>query len=207
MKTVFFDVDTQIDFLYPAGALYVPGSERLLPAIAALNRYAAANGIPLVSDTDAHTEDDPEFAHWPPHCVAGTTGQLKPQATLLEKRVVIPSTPGQYDISGAQQIIIEKQDLDVFTNPNVPRLLEQLGADEYVVYGVVTEYCVRCAAMGLLRTGKPVRLVTDAIQALSEEDARRTFEEFQAAGGKLTTVAEVVPGRDREAAVLVGTTH
>ena len=24
MKTVFFDVDTQIDFLYPAGALYVP---------------------------------------------------------------------------------------------------------------------------------------------------------------------------------------
>jgi hypothetical protein len=27
MKTVFFDVDTQIDFLYPAGALYVPGGE------------------------------------------------------------------------------------------------------------------------------------------------------------------------------------
>ena len=33
MKTVFFDIDTQIDFLYPAGALYVPGAERLLPLI------------------------------------------------------------------------------------------------------------------------------------------------------------------------------
>ena len=31
MKTVFVDVDTQIDFLFPAGALYVPGAERLLP--------------------------------------------------------------------------------------------------------------------------------------------------------------------------------
>ena len=33
MKTVFFDIDTQIDFLYPAGALYVPGAERILPEI------------------------------------------------------------------------------------------------------------------------------------------------------------------------------
>ncbi len=24
MKTVFFDIDTQFDFLFPAGALYVP---------------------------------------------------------------------------------------------------------------------------------------------------------------------------------------
>ena len=47
MKSVFFDIDTQIDFLYPAGALYVPGAESLGPRIAALNRYAAANGIPL----------------------------------------------------------------------------------------------------------------------------------------------------------------
>ena len=31
MKTVFFDIDTQIDFVYPAGALYVPGAEHILP--------------------------------------------------------------------------------------------------------------------------------------------------------------------------------
>ncbi len=41
MKTVFFDVDTQIDFLYPAGALYVPGAETIVDRIAALNRFAA----------------------------------------------------------------------------------------------------------------------------------------------------------------------
>ena len=51
MKTVFFDIDTQLDFMYPAGALHVPGSEKIVEQIAALNRFAGAqNGIPLVSD-------------------------------------------------------------------------------------------------------------------------------------------------------------
>src|ERR1700722_13096247 len=138
MKTVFVDVDTQIDFLFPAGALYVPGAERLLPAIARLNHFAAAQGIPLISTTDAHSENDPEFRQWPPHCVVGTTGQLKPAETLLADR--------------AKQIIVEKQMLDVFANPDFPALLDHLGAERYVVYGVATDYCVRCAVTGLLST-------------------------------------------------------
>src|SRR5207247_530250 len=78
MKTVFFDIDTQIDFMFPAGALYVPGAERILPVIARLNRQATT----LVSTMCAHQEDDPEFKQWPPHCVVGTFGQLKPASTL-----------------------------------------------------------------------------------------------------------------------------
>jgi nicotinamidase/pyrazinamidase len=191
MRTVFFDIDTQIDFLFPAGALYVPGAERLMPVLERLNRYAAGHGLPLVSDMDAHTEDDWEFKVWPPHCIAGTHGQQKPSTLLLPKRAVIPWQKAGFSIEGAQQIIVEKQTLDVFDNPNLPRLLELLRADRYVVYGVVTEYCVRCAALGLLRTGKPVELVTDAIETLNAEDARRTFEEFTARGGKLTTAGEV----------------
>lgn len=191
-KTVFFDIDTQIDFVYPAGALYVPGAERILPAVARLNRFAAENGIPLVSTTDAHAEDDPEFRQWPPHCVAGTMGQRKPEATLLARRVVVPTVPGDYPVEGAEQIIVEKQALDCFTNPNLPRILERLDAGPCVVYGVVTEYCVRCAALGLLRLGKPVEVVTDAIQTLKEEDGRRALEEIVAAGGRLTTTDDVV---------------
>ena len=194
MTTVFFDIDTQIDFLFPAGALYVPGAERLLPALEQLNRYAAARSFPVISTMDAHSEDDPEFAQWPAHCVAGTTGQHKPGATLLEKRVLIPAIPGEYSIDGAQQILLEKQHLDLFTNPNLPGVLERLNAGRSVVYGVVTEYCVRCAAMGLLRLGKPVELVTDAIQSLDKEAARRMLDEFTAAGGRFTTVAEVCSG-------------
>ena len=185
MKRVFFDIDTQIDFLYPAGALYVPGAERLLPVISRLNQQAAV----VVSTMCAHEENDAEFKQWPPHCVAGTAGQLKPQSTMLAERVVIPNR--LVDVAIARQVVLEKQELNLFTNPNLPRLLEMLEADEYVVYGVVTEYCVKDAALGLLATGKPVTLVTDAIRSLREDDAARTIQAFTDAGGKLANSANL----------------
>lgn len=191
MNTVFFDVDTQIDFLYPAGALYVPGAETIVDRVAALNRYAAAHGMVVVSDMDAHTEDDPEFKTWPPHCVAGTAGQQKPAATLLEKRIVVPNAPCELKLEGVEQVLLEKQTLDCFTNVNLPRLLEWLGAGRYIVYGVVTEICVKCAAWGLLKTGQRVELVNDAVRSLDERAAKQMMAEFTAAGGVLTTVAEV----------------
>lgn len=190
MKTVFVDVDTQIDFLFPAGALYVPGAERLLPGIARLNHFAAAHGIPLISTTDAHSENDPEFLTWPPHCVAGTAGQLKPAATLLETRSTLRSCAGAA-IEPAGQIVVEKQALDVFTNPNFRALLDLLAADRYVVYGVATDYCVSRAALGLLGAGKRVVVVTDAIAAVKPEDGVRALDEFTAQGGSLTTVSDV----------------
>jgi nicotinamidase/pyrazinamidase len=173
MRTVFFDVDTQIDFLFPAGALYVPGAEFIIPNIAKLNSYAMKNGIALVSTVDAHTENDAEFAAWPPHCVVGTVGQQKPAATLVG------------------QMLLEKQSVDCFTVPTLPALLESLNAVRYVVYGVVTEICVWNAARGLLRTGKPVELVTDAVKSLSDDAAAKMLAEFTAAGGTLTTVSEI----------------
>src|ERR1017187_8037572 len=106
----FLDIDTQLDFMVPAGALYVPGAELILPKVAELNRSAAANGIPVISTTCAHTEDAAEFKQWPPHCVAGTFGQQKPAVTLLEKRIVIPTSPCDLNVEGAQQIIVEKNE-------------------------------------------------------------------------------------------------
>ena len=124
MKTVFFDVDTLIDFVFPAGALYVPGAEKRLGAVAALTRYAASHGIPVISTADAHTENDPEFRSWPPHCVKGTLGQRKPEATLLERRVVIPADAAQPVLGLAQQVILEKRTLDCFESPHLVPLLE-----------------------------------------------------------------------------------
>ena len=183
MKTVFFDIDTQIDFVYPAGALYVPGAEHILPVVAELNRRA-----PLVISTmDAHTEDDPEFQIYSHHCVAGTAGQHKPAITLLDSRATVPDAP-----PGVRQLVLEKQQLDCFTNPHLEPLLARLNADRYVVYGVVTEICVSCAAFGLLKTGKPVEIVKDAVKALDEQKAREMFSAFTAAGGRLTTSPEVL---------------
>ncbi|HUQ90682.1 MAG TPA: isochorismatase family cysteine hydrolase [Bryobacteraceae bacterium] len=182
MKTVYFDIDTQIDFMFPAGALYASGAERIVRRVGELNRSAAAQGIVVVSTMDAHTENDPEFQQWPPHCVVGTTAQAKPQATLLEKRVIVPSAPAAFRLDGAQQVILEKQTTNCFTNANIQEVLKELQADRYVVYGVVTEVCVYKAAVGLLGTGKRVEILTDAIIPLDPTAGVRALEELRTAG-------------------------
>ena len=165
----FFDIDTQLDFLYPAGALYAPGCERVIPWVAKLNAYAVAHRIPLLSTTCAHTEDAGEFKVWPSHCVKHCLGQRKPAATLV----------------GEGQIILEKNELDLFSNPETDRILERFGIADCCVYGVLTEYCVRLACMGLLSRGKKVSLVREATAHLSAEEARQTEDAFRAAGGTI----------------------
>jgi len=196
LKTVFFDVDTQLDFLYPAGALYVPGAEKIVDSLAALTSYASSNRILILSTADAHSEDDPEFKTWKPHCVAGTVGQQKTSGTLLNPAFVLGTHDGAFDeirsrVPDARQIIVEKQTLDAFTNPHLRPLLDSLNPDRYVLYGVVSELCVRSAALGLLETGARVELVSDAIKSLSAPEERKFLDRFQAQGGQLTTVAEV----------------
>jgi len=192
VKTVFFDIDTQIDFVFPAGALYARSAERILPAVAKLNKHAAANGIPVISSMDAHRETDPEFRDWPHHCIVGTVGQQKPVSTLLEKRLVVPNTPVELRLDAIDQILLEKQTFSAFSNVNLKRLLEHFNADRYVVYGVVTEVCVKFAAFGLLDTGKRVEIVTDAIRPLNDENGAKTLAEFTAAGGHLTDSGRVI---------------
>jgi nicotinamidase/pyrazinamidase len=123
--------------------------------------------------------------------VQGTTGQHKAEATLLERRVVVPNGECDLRIEGAQQIIVEKQTVDVFQAKNLGRVVEALEADAFVVYGVVTEICVLYAVRGLFRTGKPVTVVTDAVETLQAEDSKWALAEVRAGGGRLATVADV----------------
>jgi nicotinamidase/pyrazinamidase len=194
MKTIFFDVDTQLDFLYPAGALAVPGAENIVENLSKLTRYAAEHSYPIISTADAHSEDDAEFKVWKPHCVRGTTGQQKCTPTLLNQRQTLTTAPDQNLASfrEAPQIVVEKQMLDCFTNGNLRPLLSIVGADRYVVYGVVSEYCVRCAALGLLETGARVELVVDAIKSLDEAAERALIDQFCTRGGLATTVSIVL---------------
>jgi nicotinamidase/pyrazinamidase len=104
---------------------------------------------------------------------------------------VVPNAPCEVKLEGVEQVLLEKQTLDCFTNVNLPKLLEKAAAERYVVYGVVTEICVKCAAWGLLKTGKRIELVTDAVRSLDERAAKQMMAEFTASGGMLTTAAEV----------------
>ncbi len=185
MKIVYFDVDTQLDFLLPSGALYVPDAEHIISNIARLNHKAATEGALVISTMDAHTEDDPEFSTWPHHCVKGCLGQRKAASTLLDSFAVVQNVPGTFAWCGAAQLLLEKQTVDCFTNQHLAGILKEWQADKYVVYGVVTEICVKNAVKGLLTLGKPVEIVLDAVQHLNPTQRDAFLNEFRAAGGIL----------------------
>jgi nicotinamidase/pyrazinamidase len=174
----FFDIDTQFDFVFSAGALYGKGGEQVIPQVGKLNRYAASQGFPVISSMCAHPENAREFRDWAPHCVRGTFGQRKPAETLLD--------------NPTQQILIEKDDLDLFSNPAVPELLDRFQIDDCVVYGVFLEYCVKCAVMGLLRSGRRVTLVTDATMPVNTAAGAEVLAAFLQSGAQLTTLREII---------------
>ncbi len=199
-NVVFWDVDTQVDFMLPGGKLYVPGAEKRIENMCRLADAARDGRVFMVSDADAHTPDDPEFRQWPPHCVRGTPGaQIIPE-TMTDSFYLIPNRadfPLPADLGKYKQVVIEKQTLDVFDNPHTETLLKRLDSlvnqdAEFVVFGVVTEYCVRLAAKGLLERGRRVALVTDAIETLDPATGKRALEELTANGARLITTQQAL---------------
>jgi nicotinamidase/pyrazinamidase len=194
---IFWEVDTQADFMLPGGKLYVPGAEKLLPNLNRLVDAARQDKVLLVSDACEHTPDDPEFDTFPPHCVRGTPGaRIVPEA-VADRMFVIPSSKEFVVPAGVedqfQQLLLEKQTLDVFENPHTAEIVGRLARDaEFIVFGVVTEYCVRLAAKGLLERNRRVALVSDAIETLNPEDGKRTLAELTSLGARLITTNEAL---------------
>jgi nicotinamidase/pyrazinamidase len=195
-KVIFWEVDTQKDFMLPDGKLYVPGAERLLPNIRKLTQAARDGRVFLVSHGCYHTPDDPEFKIFPPHCVKGTPGAEYVPEALADKVLRIPNEATAAlpaDLFQYQQILLEKQTLDIFESRHADALVERLPQEaHFVVFGVVTEYCVALAAKGLLKRGRRISVVQDAIETLKPEDGQRTITEFQALGAKLITTDEAL---------------
>ena len=190
---VFFDVDTQVDFMSPAGRLYVPGAEQIVPNLRLLMNWARENNVPVISSADAHSAHDPEFKIWPPHCVIGTPGQRRIPETQFPDPVVIPSIPGAFNppVHWVGQYIIEKPSYYPQDNPNFEAILKSLGSRRAVVFGVATEYCVRANVLALCHRGFQVDVVIDAIKSIDVEGGRKVLEEMAIAGTHTTTTAEV----------------
>jgi nicotinamidase/pyrazinamidase len=196
---IFWEVDVQADFMLPGGKLYVPGAEKLLPNIRRLTDAARQGKVFLVSHGCFHTPDDPEFKIFPPHCVKGTAGAELVSEALTDKVARIPNVPDAKlpeDLTKFQQILLEKQTLNIFESRHADALVRQLrqlgNQAEFVVFGVVTEYCVNFAAKGLLDRGRRVAVVQDAIETLKPEDGQKTIAELERLGAKLTTTDQAL---------------
>lgn len=194
-KCLFFDVDTQNDFMNSDGALYVPGAEDIKSNLKLLIDYARQSECYILGSVDAHSIDDPEFKWYGPHCISGTAGQLKITETQIDDAFLIPLDFEGEIPNDVKHFVIEKQEVDVFTNKYTEKLLEQINPENIILFGVASDVCVRAAFIGLIKKYKSVALVTDAMKAIDNKRAADFFEEASRLGVKMVKTHELLKGR------------
>ncbi len=189
---VFFDVDTQRDFMEQGGALYVARASEIVPNLARLTQTATRRGIPILATACSHHERDQELQLFPAHCMAGTPGQTRIEATARVDSVVLPvGTP----LRGKRppHLTLEKHEYDIFSRADASEILDRYNEEHplFVVYGVATDYCVRKAVEGLLRRGCRTAIVVDAIRAIDPAAETKILTDF-ARRGALLVVTKVI---------------
>ena len=201
---IFWDVDTQVDFMEPDGKLYVPGAAEIAPALKLLVDGARERDIVHVASADDHEltdpeiSDEPDFANtYPPHCLRGTRGAQKIAATEQHDPLplsLVPFPPGLVPglVEGRRELLLLKKNFNVFTNPNTDPLLDALDPDEIVVFGVATDVCDDAAIRGFLRRGRRVVFVADAAKGLDAGKTAACEASWRAAGVAFKTVEEVL---------------
>jgi nicotinamidase/pyrazinamidase len=204
---LFWDVDTQYDFIMPDGKLCIPGAVQLLPNLARITQLARRHAprIRILASICDHEESDPELSSrpdflqtFPPHCLMGSVGQMKVASTELSKvwRVAnrkmaakcLEQKLERYD----RDILILKQMFDVFSNPNTEPILRHLDPEQVFVYGVALDICVACVIEGLLRMARPnLFLVRDATEAIDRARGESLAKQWSLGGVHLISTAEV----------------
>ena len=207
MTTICWDVDTQVDFIHPDGALAVPGAEAIVPQLRLLTEWAHRTNTRIVATADDHDlghaeiSDHPDgITTYPPHCMRGTPGQLKIPATASRDPLVIHAVPhdatalGQTVREHRGDFLLNKPGVDVFRwNPNATTVLAALAPARVILYGVATDICVLAAVNGLLRLVPHAELVIvrDAVRALTDAAGQTLLAEWAERGALLMTAAEI----------------
>jgi nicotinamidase/pyrazinamidase len=200
---LFWNVDTQIDFVYPRGKLYVDGAETLRPKWKELTRLAKEKSIRVVNTADYHypnsseIDSSPDFINtFPEHCIAKTRGadfikETDPEDPVIfdwNKDYLLPIQ--LFDSREHMNFIIRKDAFDVFAgNPFTEIILKKLNPDTVVVYGVTANAGVDASIKKLVKKVKNVFLVEDAIRELPGVPI--PFENWKKKGVNLISLTEL----------------
>ncbi len=200
---LFWNVDTQIDFIEPTGKLYVKGAEKLKPILKKITHFAAESQIRVVNTCDFHLINSPELSHhpdfvtsFPEHCMAGTNGAEFIQETkpifpaIVDWMTPIAILPQLANAQQYRNIVIRKDAFDVFEgNPCTVKILKLFNPQKVFVYGVSTNVCVDRAVCGLAKMGYQVFVFEDAIKELPKIPL--PFKQWRTLGVKLIDFGKV----------------
>lgn len=202
---LFWDVDTQFDFMQPEGKLYVPGAEEIIEKISLVRKYALDNCFSIIASTDWHSKDNPEISDnpdfkqtFPPHCIAEEPGSER--VGYLGEMPIAYVPNHQMDIEALEKIseeeqlhaVIRKQTTDVFSNPNTTALVELISPKQVIVFGVALDVCVDQTLRGLSKFPDiKLFLLKEAVKGLDIRPANELFDEYKKMGIEITELSKL----------------
>jgi len=203
--TLFWDVDTQYDFMRPEGRLYVPGAEGIIDNVCRARRFALDNGYSLLASADWHQEGNEEISKkpdfkttFPSHCIAGKPGSErvgnlgKVHIDIIQNEKMDSAELQKISAKKQFHIEIRKEELDPFTNPNTKEIITILKPKVVVVFGIPLDLCVRQAVEGLLATDSiKIYLLRDAVKGLGVKGDGQVIDELSKKGVAMLTLAEL----------------
>ncbi len=203
MKKIFWNVDTQYDFMRKDGKLYVANAEVIEPKLAQLTNYARERKIQVINTADWHKPDSKELSRtpdfmttFPEHCMQNTAGARYIPATKPTAPYTIDWEAEGFDakkVKETREVTLYKDAFDIFAgNKYAAKVVNILKPELAVVYGVATNVCVNYAVQGLLERKVKVVVPLDAIKELPTLPLEETLNAWTQKGAILTTVDDII---------------
>ena len=209
MTTVFWNVDTQHDFMRNdseyQGKLAIAGAQEIENNLERITKLAKEKNMRVVNTADWHTSASREISAtpnfrttFPEHCMQDTKGAMYIPATNPENPYVVSWQDKTFDaqkVRDHRNIVIYKDEFDVFHKtgaPHTEKILDIIKPTTAVVYGVATNVCVNDAVLGLAAKGINVYVVKDAIKELPDLPVETIYDAWKNAGVKYTTTESLL---------------
>lgn len=180
-KTIFYDINTQRDFILPDGKFHIAGAEKIVPVWKAITDLARDQKVQIVCSVDCHLPGDPTLQSWggqyPDHCMAGTPGQQKivetaPLNPLMLENKEYASDEIQKILDHDGELVFQRQQFEALAGSAHLSAILRLVLRPYediVMYGVYTESCVEREISALVGLGPKLHIVTDAVAVIGTE--------------------------------------
>lgn len=188
-STAVLVVDMLNDFCKPGGAMVLPGYERLIPPQRRVLDAARQAGSPVVFLIDAHrpnVRQDREFLKRTRHGIEGTWG-----AQVIDDLAAQPED---------RRVI--KRRYSGFFNTDLDLTLKDCGIDTVVVFGIVTNICVRSTVHDAFFHGYRVLVPEDCVAATGPREQESSLYDIATHFGVVSDSTAVVEALLRNAPIV-----
>lgn len=178
-RTAILVVDMLYDFCDPKGAMCLPGAEKLYPIQNNIIKAARTSGMMIGWIVDAHRpglKRDRELLKRAPHCFEGTSGI---------------NVMRQLDKENDDLIFIKRR-YSAFFGTDLDLTLRDNLIDTLIVFGVVTNICVRSTVHDAFFNGYQVVVPKDACAATGPREQESSLYDIATHFGVVTESKDIL---------------